>query len=187
MIKKGYLPQQVFNADETGLFGKKIPNRTYITKEEKTLPGHKPMKDRLILLLCGNASGEFKVKPLLVHHSNNSRVFKRYNVIKSKLPVMWRGSTKAWVTRQFFVEWIHEVFVSGVKKYLQDKKLPLKCLLVLDNAPAHPPGLENDLVDEFNFIQVKYLPPNTTPLIQPMDQKVLLNFTSVFMSLMTFS
>ena len=175
--KKGCLPQQVFNADKTGL--KKMQNRTYITKQKKTLPGHKPMKDRITLLLCGNASENFMVKPMLVnnnyYYSNNPRVFKRNNVMKSKLPVMWRGNTKAWMTRQFFVEWIHKVFAPSVKKYLQDKKLPLKCLLVLDNAPTHFTGLKNDLVDKFNFIQVKYLPPSTTPLIQPMDQQVIAN------------
>ena len=102
--KKGYLPQHLFNADETGLFWKKLPNRTYITKKQKSLPGHKPMKDRLTPLLCGNASGDFKVKPMLAYHSNNPRVFKRNNVIKSKLPVMWRSNRKAWVIRQCFVK-----------------------------------------------------------------------------------
>ena len=29
------------------------------------------MKDRLILLMCGNASDDFKVKPLLVYHSDD--------------------------------------------------------------------------------------------------------------------
>ena len=43
---EGFLPQQVFNSDETGLFGKKMLNKTYITKEEKSLPGHKPIKAR---------------------------------------------------------------------------------------------------------------------------------------------
>ena len=52
------------------------------------------MKDRLTLLLCGNASGNFKAKPMLVCHSNNPRIFKRNNVMKSKLPVMWHGNTK---------------------------------------------------------------------------------------------
>ncbi|GIY54167.1 tigger transposable element-derived protein 1 [Caerostris darwini] len=60
---------QVFNCDETGLFWKKMPNRTYITAEEKMMPGHKPMKDRLTLALCANASGDCKIKPLLVYHS----------------------------------------------------------------------------------------------------------------------
>ena len=45
--------------------------------------------------MCGNASGDFKVKPLLVYHSGNPRVFKRNNIMKSKLPVMWRAKAKA--------------------------------------------------------------------------------------------
>ena len=83
-----YVPQQVFNMDETGLFWKKMPQRTYITREEKSIPGQKPMKDRLTLLLCGNASGDFKVKPFLIYHSENPRAFKANNVIKGRLPVM---------------------------------------------------------------------------------------------------
>ncbi|XP_028575874.2 uncharacterized protein LOC114592144 isoform X1 [Podarcis muralis] len=177
---EGFLPQQVFNCDETGLFWKKMPKRTYITEEEKSLPGHKPMKDRLTLLLCANASGDFKLKPLLVYLSENPRVFKKNNVIKSELPVMWRANSRAWLTRRFFVEWVHEVFGPSVKKYLQDQNLPLKCLLVMDNAPAHPPGLADELREEFGFISVKFLPPNTTPLIQPMDQQVMSNFKKLY-------
>ncbi|UYV67060.1 hypothetical protein LAZ67_4003783 [Cordylochernes scorpioides] len=59
---QGYISQQVFNCDETGLSWKKIPNRTYITAEEKMMPGHKPMKDRLTLALCANASGDVAKK-----------------------------------------------------------------------------------------------------------------------------
>lgn len=177
---EGFMPQQVFNCDETGLFWKKMPNRTYITQEEKGLPGHKPMKDRLTLLLCGNASGDFKVKPLLVYHSENPRIFKKNNIIKSKLPVMWRANNKAWLTRQFFIEWIKNVFAPSVKEYLEKNDLPLQCLLVMDNAPAHPPDLEDELVEEFDFIKVKFLPANTTPLIQPMDQQVISNFKKLY-------
>ncbi|XP_064121715.1 tigger transposable element-derived protein 1-like [Macrobrachium nipponense] len=57
----------------------------------------------------------------------------------------------------------------------QDNQLLLKCLLIMDNAPAHPPGL-----DEFKFITVKFLPPNTTPLIQPMDHQIILNFKKLY-------
>ena len=34
----------------------------FIKQEEKALPGNKPMKDRLTLFMCGNASGDVKVK-----------------------------------------------------------------------------------------------------------------------------
>ncbi|KAF7245220.1 Tigger transposable element-derived protein 1, partial [Varanus komodoensis] len=40
--------------------------------EEKAMPGHKPMKDRLTLLFCANASRDFKIKPLLMYHSENA-------------------------------------------------------------------------------------------------------------------
>ncbi|GFV11250.1 tigger transposable element-derived protein 1 [Trichonephila clavipes] len=59
-------PQQIFNCDETGLFWKRMPNRNYITKDEKSVPGYKPTKDRLTLLLRANSSSDMKLKPLLV-------------------------------------------------------------------------------------------------------------------------
>lgn len=50
--------------------------------------------------------------------------------------------------------------------------IPFKVLLVLDNAPGHPPYL-----DDFNLnVKVVYLPSNTTSIIQPMDQGVIATF-----------
>uniref|UniRef100_A0A3P8PYC6 HTH CENPB-type domain-containing protein n=1 Tax=Astatotilapia calliptera TaxID=8154 RepID=A0A3P8PYC6_ASTCA len=126
--QEGYIPQQVFNCDETGLFWKKMPRRTYITAEEIKMPGH------------------------------NGTV---------------RSNPKAWVTRQFFVEWVNLVFGPAVKKFLEENELPMKCPLIIDN--AHPSGLEDDILEEFSFIKVLFLPPNTTPLLQPMDQQVTSN------------
>nr|XP_032835765.1 tigger transposable element-derived protein 1-like isoform X1 [Petromyzon marinus]XP_032835766.1 tigger transposable element-derived protein 1-like isoform X1 [Petromyzon marinus] len=180
MVSECYLPQQVFNCDETGLFWKKMPKGTYITAEENAMPGHTPMKNHLTLLLCANASGDFKVKPLLVYHSENPQAFEKCKVQKSQLNLMWTSNSKAWVTRILFVEWINEVFGPAVKKYLLENNLPLKVLLVMDNAPAHPPCLEDDLLEEFEFIKVKFLPPNTTPLLQPMDQQVISNFKKLY-------
>uniref|UniRef100_A0A8D2J1Y1 DDE-1 domain-containing protein n=2 Tax=Varanus komodoensis TaxID=61221 RepID=A0A8D2J1Y1_VARKO len=157
-----------------------MPKRTYITEEENAMPGPKPMEDRLTLLFCANASGDFKVKPLLVYHSENPRAFRKCQVQKSQLSVMWRCNSKAWVTRILFIEWINEVFGPAVKKYLLEKNLPLKALLVMDNAPAHPPDLEDDLLEEFEFIKVKFLPSNVTPILQPMDQQVISNFKKLY-------
>lgn len=41
----GYSPKQVFNADETGLYWKKMPNLTFISKNEKVAPDHKVSKE----------------------------------------------------------------------------------------------------------------------------------------------
>ena len=67
-----------------------------------------------------------------------------------------------------------------MKKYLQGNKLPLRALLIMGNAPAHPPGLEDDLLGEFSFIAVKFFAPNTTPLFRPRDQQVISNFKKLY-------
>ncbi|GFV14332.1 tigger transposable element-derived protein 1 [Trichonephila clavipes] len=72
-----YRSQQIFNCYETGLFWKRMLNRTYMTKDKKSVPEHKPMKYRLTLLLGANASGDMELKPLLVNHSENLRAFKK--------------------------------------------------------------------------------------------------------------
>lgn len=88
-----FKPEQVFNADETGLFWKKMPKRTFLSKEEKIAPGFKAAKDRLTLLFCSNAAGDCMIKPLLVYKSLNPRALK--NTDKNKSPVFWRANNHA--------------------------------------------------------------------------------------------
>ena len=68
IVEEGYVAEQIFNVDETGLFWKRMPERSYIHKEEKSMPGFKAFKDRLTLLFGGNIAG-FKLKPFLIYHS----------------------------------------------------------------------------------------------------------------------
>ncbi|XP_068243623.1 tigger transposable element-derived protein 1-like [Palaemon carinicauda] len=52
LIKEdGYLLEQVFNMDETGLFWKRMPSRTFLYKDEVKKPGFKAHKDRVTLLV----------------------------------------------------------------------------------------------------------------------------------------
>jgi len=93
IIEGRFVSQQVFDCDETGLFWKRMAHRTYIMKEDTTLPGHRPRKDWLTLLSCANTFGDCKVKPLLVYHTKKPRAFK--NIRKNRLGILLRSNNKA--------------------------------------------------------------------------------------------
>lgn len=176
IIEEGkYTPQQVFNVDETGLYWKRMPERTFISVEEKAEPGFKSSKDRLMLLLGGNAAGDFKLKPLLVYHSENPKALKGYS--KPNLPVIWRSNKKAWATRSIFHEWFTYFFCPAVEKYCAQNNLANKALLIIDNAPCHPVNL-SDLSDK---VRVEYLHDSTADSIQPMGQGVASTFKAHYL------
>uniref|UniRef100_A0A8B9QJL9 HTH CENPB-type domain-containing protein n=1 Tax=Apteryx owenii TaxID=8824 RepID=A0A8B9QJL9_APTOW len=136
----GYTKQQVCNADETALSWKKMPSRTFIAREEKSMPGFKASKDRLTLLLGANAAGDLKLKP---------------NYAQSTLPVLYKCNNKAWMTAHLFTTWFTEYFKPTVETY--------------------------SLMELYNEIRVVFMPSNTTSILQPMDQGVILTFKSYYL------
>ena len=69
----GYSEDQIFNVDESGLFWKMPPTRTIMSKTKGQAPGMKLQKARCSILFGGNASGDLKLKPLLIHQFENPR------------------------------------------------------------------------------------------------------------------
>ncbi|KFD66106.1 hypothetical protein M514_21782 [Trichuris suis] len=182
LIEGGYEDDFIYNADETGLNWKALATKSLITRWEEYAPGCKRRKERVTLMLCANSSGTHRLPLFLVGKSKNPRSFK--NV---KLPVRYSHQKQAWMNSHVFKEWLKGAFYPDVKHYLLQltkgryKKIYIQVkryqssigktgqvLLLIGNAHAHPSVQYLDAVDE--FVTLKFLPPNVTPLIQPMDQ-----------------
>ena len=172
--KEGLLLSQIYNADETGLFYRSTPTNTLASEEEKKIPGRKISKQRFSALCGANATGLHRLKPVVVGKAKQPRCLRG---IMDRLPVVWFHSKNAWFTTKIFSEWFHSHFVPEVIRYqmkeLKVDRSQVRALLLLDNAPAHPAAAQ--LVAENGRIRVMYLPPNTTALIQPMDQGVIVS------------
>lgn len=171
---QNYSPQEIYNCDETGLNFKALPNKSLAAKQELNAPGFKMCKERVTVLACSNAAGTNKLPLMVIGKSKNPRAFKNINV--NSLPVFYRHQKKAWMTSALFKEWFHVQFIPSVKKFSEKNGLPPRALLVIDNAPSH--ASTEELVN--GDIKAIFLPPNVTPLLQPMDQEVLQNMKCVY-------
>ncbi|XP_055585228.1 tigger transposable element-derived protein 1-like [Uranotaenia lowii] len=167
----GYNAHQVFNADGSGLFWKRIPTRTYLAKIDKSTNRLKAAKERITLLFCANASGDHLFKPLLINRSLRPRALKGMDY--DQLPVHWLANQKAWVTQAVFRQWFEEMFIPEAQAYLETKGEEFHAFLIVDNVPGHPPL-------EYPNVKVIFLPPNTTSLIQPLDQGIIANFKKLY-------
>ncbi len=146
-----------------------MPSRSLVHCGEKQAKNFKKSKDRVTLLACANATGNFKLPLTFIHKSTKPRCFKSIDM--SKLPVHYFPQSKAWMNANIFEKWFHSYFVPYVKDYCSQAGIESKGLLLIDNAPSHP-TLEKLKSSDGKFITI-FLPPNTTSLIQPMDQGIL--------------
>lgn len=164
-ISAGYSDDQIYNADEAGIFFRLTPDKTLRMKNEKC-SGGKLSKERITVLVAANMTGSEKRRLLIIGKSKKPRCFKN---VKS-LPVTYTSNTKAWMTSAIFEDTLQEW-----DNELRRKKQ--KILLLVDNCPAHP-----DL--QLNFIKLVFLPPNTTASLQPMDQGVIRNLKANYRKLL---
>ena len=163
-ILSNFDPNDIYNCDETGLYFRGLPDRGFVPGSKKASGGKIP-KERLTILFTCNMSGNHKLKPLIIGKSMRPRGFPR-NI--DSLPVKYASNGKAWMTSQIFLKFLNE----------WDRKLRLsnrKIALLLDNATCHP---KTTLTN----IQLQFLPPNTTSILQPLDNGIIKCFKGFYRS-----
>lgn len=99
LAEQGYTEDDIYNVDETGLFYRADPTRTYIlrTEDRKNLRGGKRAKERITVILCTNASGTHKLKPLIINKSAVPRCFGRWSPHSY---CHYRYNKKAWMNQK---------------------------------------------------------------------------------------
>jgi hypothetical protein len=155
LLLKDYAAKDIFNADETGLFWRLLPNKTLCMKGE-TCTGGKLSKERVTVLVAANMDGSEKLPLLVIGKYENPRCFKNVKT----LPVSYVANKKAWMTAALFEDWIKQL---DRKMVLQNRKI----LLFVDNCPAHPH------IVGLKAVKLQFLPPNTTARLQPCDQGII--------------
>ncbi|MGH7955140.1 MAG: hypothetical protein ACREOZ_04185 [Gloeomargaritales cyanobacterium] len=159
-------PSRIYNADQTGLYFNKLPNRIYINKSQKNnFRGVKQMKskDRVTLMICTSADGE-KAPLFMVGKSANPTCFK-YLSRDGRPPMAYTHQSNAWFDRAVTIEWINRVFWPH---HLQ-RHGNIWAILLLDNCSAHK-DLDASLPKK---LLVVFFPPNCTSFIQPADMGMI--------------
>lgn len=160
-LLENYSENDVFNADETGLFWRCLPNKTLAFKKEDC-HGGKQSKERITVLVAANMSGTEKLPLLIIGKSKKPHCFGKTGV--KSLPVTYTNNKKAWMNSEEYEAWLQRIDA-------RFRKRNRKILLFVDNCPAHPKKLKCQL----QAVKVVHLPPNTTSKLQPMDMGIIKN------------
>lgn len=137
--------------DETGLFFKQIPNRSFSLQNEgdkrQEARGCKAMKakDRITAILCVNATGTFKIVPMVIGSAKKPGCFKDR---PPSIPYFTQWSDKV-----IYEKWWSTVFLPSVRKWTSEP-----VALLIDGFSGH----DDNCSDPVHQVKVFKFPPNVT-------------------------
>ncbi|GAV04368.1 hypothetical protein RvY_14656 [Ramazzottius varieornatus] len=154
--------------NELGLSYRQVPSKSLVGEEEGTPKGVKLKKERVTVLLTGNALGE-RFPVWLVGKSEQPRAFTKAGVSSRdtiKHNFCYRHNSTSWMTGKIFSEFLEEL---NKKMISQERKIAL----IVDNFSGRK-------VNETSNIRIFFLPPNYTSKAQPFDAGIIKSFKDHF-------
>ncbi|XP_065664689.1 tigger transposable element-derived protein 4-like [Hydra vulgaris] len=152
-ILSRYPLENIFNADEFGLFYQCLPDKSLHLKNEKCIGG-KHSKVHLTGMAAGNVKGE-RLLMSVIGKSKYPRCFKGVK----NIPCCYRAQPKSWVSAELFEEWVKEIELKNVikksgiseavEKYVNDDNEPFCGLDVYETV------MEN-LRDDLELLKTKF-------------------------------
>ena len=103
----------------------------------------------------GNVYGE-RLQMFVIGKSVKPRCFKGVKTLSCQ----YRAQHKSWMSGELFEDWVHKLD----RKFAVSKRM---IALIIDNCTAHPH------VENLKWVELIFLPPNTTSHTQPMVQGII--------------
>ena len=120
-----YSPNDIYNGDETALFYKSLPHRTYCFDGDKPA-GSAKCKDRLTLLIITNMDGSDHRKLSVIGKSKTPHCLqKKYKMQVKDMAVDWYASKNAWMTGE-----IHHQIMSKLNNEMRLSQIVTYCMFV---------------------------------------------------------
>eukprot|EP00968_Pinguiococcus_pyrenoidosus_P024189 scaffold4382_cov372-Pinguiococcus_pyrenoidosus.AAC.1 len=165
--------KDIYNLDETALLFRKLPTRSLMLSKRA---GGKRAKDRITLNFIVSADGN-DVSVQAIGTSRRPRCFGRGFEAKRCLNICYFANAKGWMNSEIF----EQIMRSFNMRMLNENR---KVWLLLDNCSAHriprfaKPARWLNVLDGFSMtaVNVVFLPPNTTSIVQPLDQGIIRAF-----------
>jgi hypothetical protein len=167
----------LFNMDETSVFrdapGEMTVDETGAKTVEIGTTQHDA--DRVAVVLACDRAGTL-LPPLIIHKCYEKKRFKKTHKLFPKTISTSAGdfllfvtyARKSWLNGRLMTLWANEIY----NRHLQQHGIEIgRALLFMDNCSAH----DNESTTEalaIAQIRSEFFPPNTTPILQPLDQNV---------------
>lgn len=108
LSKEGIDLDNVYNANETALFWKTLPDETLLEKDAGDF--YSP-EDRVTLKVCSNYTGSHKIPLFMIGLYDKPRCFANIK----QLPLYYRAQKKCWMDNERFFYWLVAVFLPCIK------------------------------------------------------------------------
>jgi DDE superfamily endonuclease/Tc5 transposase DNA-binding domain/Fission yeast centromere protein N-terminal domain len=157
-----------YNMDETGLFWRMAPSASLATRNR---PGVKKDKSRVTLAMTSNDTGDDRFPIWVIGKAMKPRALANFPFQTNGL--VWKSNRKAWMTGDIMRQWLTAFYA-----HIAATKPGQKVILLLDNFAGHSTGV--DFAPPPDNITVRFLPPGTTSVWQPMDQGIISAFKAFY-------
>lgn len=159
-LVKQYPPRDIFNCNETSLFWKSTPDKSFTTGP---VPVQENDDAQISLHFCTNSDASERLPLWIIGNSQKPQAFHAAKTNIENLGCCWRYNKKAWMTETIFKEWLI---------WFDKKMAGRKVLLMMDHFSSHISAVRK-VLSRLKNTKIVWLPIHSKSKYQPLDQGII--------------